>query len=251
MPPAAPFRLFGPDHLAAMALTALAAVVIARWGRALPPAYRTAVRGLLTGLLLAYAVAAYWIALQRLGPRWDALLPLNLCDWVLVAVLVALLFRNPLAAELAYYWGFAGTLQGLLTPDLRTGFPSFAYVHFFWGHGGILIAIVWMLVAEGCRPRPGAVLRLFLASNLYILVVGLIDWRTGWNYGYLYRKPYQPSLLDYLGPWPWYLLSLEAIGLSLFLLLDLPWQLSRRRSATRLAEDQIAHPALAEPEAPG
>ena len=34
-----------------------------------------------------------------------------------------------------------------------------------------------------------------------------------------------PSLLDFLGPWPWYLLSLELIALVSFFLLDLPWRL--------------------------
>jgi len=64
------------------------------------------------------------------------------------------------------------------------------------------------------------------ALNAYGLAVGTMDAITGWNYGYLCRKPSQPSLLDFLGPWPWYLLSLEAIGFVSFLILDLPWRLS-------------------------
>ena len=33
-----------------------------------------------------------------------------------------------------------------------------------------------------------------------------------WNYGYLCRQPAHQSLLGYLGPWPWYLASLELVA---------------------------------------
>jgi uncharacterized membrane protein YwaF len=63
--------------------------------------------------------------------------------------------------------------------------------------------------------------------NVYALTIGGIDAYLGWNYGYLCSKPFRPSLLDYLGPWPWYLVSLEFVALANFLLLALPWRFLR------------------------
>lgn len=37
------------------------------------------------------------------------------------------------------------------------------------------------------------------------------------------QKPSNGSLLDYLGAWPWYLISLEIVAFVLFLLLYLPF----------------------------
>jgi uncharacterized membrane protein YwaF len=37
------------------------------------------------------------------------------------------------------------------------------------------------------------------------------------------HPPETPSLIDLLGPWPWYILSLEAIGLVTCVILYLPF----------------------------
>ncbi|GED28899.1 hypothetical protein BCE02nite_00400 [Brevibacillus centrosporus] len=45
------------------------------------------------------------------------------------------------------------------------------------------------------------------------------------------HKPFQPTLMDYLGPYPWYILSLEGVALGLFCLLYLPFWIQKRRAA--------------------
>jgi hypothetical integral membrane protein (TIGR02206 family) len=159
---------------------------------------------------------------------WGYALPLELCHWVLIACLVALFFRRQLAAEIAYFWGLGGTLQAVLTPDLGEGFPSWEFIQFFWAHGAVLLAIVFLIAVRRFRPRPGSVLRMMLAANFYLVVAGSLDLAFGWNYGYLRHPPSHPSLMDYLGPWPWYILSLELVALGSFWLLDLPWRLLRK-----------------------
>jgi len=183
--------------------------------------------GRLIGLaLLGYAIALY--VQQWLGKylSWQYSLPLELCNLVLIACIVSLFRPSQFATEICYFLGLGGVLQATITPDLSRGFPSWDFVFFFWGHGATLIAIFFLISRPGFKPRSGSILRMMAALNAYAVVVGVIDALTGWNYGYLCRKPYEPSLLDYLGPWPWYLLSLEVIAFITFLLLDLPWRIS-------------------------
>jgi hypothetical integral membrane protein (TIGR02206 family) len=180
--------------------------------------------------LAAYVVAAY--AQRGLAGElsWESSLPLELCHCVLLACIVALFWPNRLAFEIAYFWGLGGTLHAVVTPDLGQGFPSWDFIQFFWAHGTILLAIVYLIAARKLRPGASSVPRMLLAVNLYALVVGAIDLAFGWNYGYLRHPPSQPSLIDYLGPWPWYILSLELVALFSFMILELPWRLAAKRS---------------------
>ena len=157
-------------------------------------------------------------------------LPLELCHCVMFACVLSLLRPNRLASEVAYFCGLAGTLPATITPDIGRGFPSWEYIQFFWAHGGVLLAVVFLIAGQGFKPRPGSMWRVFIAVNVYAAVVGAADAALGWNYGYLCEKPAHPSLMDYLGPWPWYILSLEAVAIAGFWLLDLPWRLARRRA---------------------
>jgi len=47
---------------------------------------------------------------------------------------------------------------------------------------------------------------------------------------FIARKPEFPSLLDMLGPWPWYVVSLIGVGLLFVLLMHLPFALAVRRT---------------------
>ena len=131
---------------------------------------------------------------------------------------------NRFIAEAAYFLGLGGIPQALATPDLANGFPSVEFILFFWGHGASLATITFLIASRDFKPGRHSIPRMMMVVNFYALVIGMVDAVTGWNYGYLCRKPSAPSLLDYLGPWPWYLLSIELIALLTFLILYIPWR---------------------------
>ncbi len=213
----------------AVAIAAAVAVAVCLVARRHPgrPA-RWIGRGI--GLVLA-ADAVVFVLRPVVEGGWSVRgsLPLDLCDVALVAAAVTCWRPGwALGVELTYFWGLAGTLQAVLTPDLSSTYPRLEFFQFVVGHLGILLAVAYLVLGLGCRPRPGAVPRVFAITLGYTAAVAVVDVLTGANYMYLRHRPASASLLSLLGPWPWYVLGAAAVAYLLFTLLDLPW---RRRAA--------------------
>jgi hypothetical integral membrane protein (TIGR02206 family) len=229
MTPVHPFRIFGPSHLAALGATAAltaALVILARRAKS-QHLVRAIALGLAVLLLLDEAVVVLLAARADLPTLKDHL-PLQLCDWVIFAAAAALVWRRQLPYEIAYFWGLSGTLQALLTPDLAEDFPHLHFFTFQILHAGAVVAILFLTLGLGMRPRWRSVWRAWLWLQAFVVLTAAADRLLGSNYGYLLAKPTQASLYDYLGPWPWYLLALEALSVVLFLLCYAPFALLDR-----------------------
>jgi uncharacterized membrane protein YwaF len=89
--------------------------------------------------------------------------------------------------------------------------------------------VLWPDLPWCCsRPTFGKISK--LALNLLAAFDGVINWIFKTNYMYLCAKPGNASLLDFLGPWLWYIAVTEAVALVLFWLLCLPYRRSRDRN---------------------
>ncbi|MDH3725539.1 MAG: YwaF family protein, partial [Thermoleophilia bacterium] len=51
---------------------------------------------------------------------------------------------------------------------------------------------------------------------------------TGANYMFLREPPARGSLLDFMGPWPWYLVTATAMAVVVFIALEAPFRRSVR-----------------------
>jgi hypothetical integral membrane protein (TIGR02206 family) len=94
-------------------------------------------------------------------------------------------------------------------------------------HDLVILAALFLVFGLALTPRPGAVRRIFLLTIGFAVLVGLIDLVTGGNYMYLRQVPVSGSLLDLMGPWPWYIAAGAVLTLVVLLILDAPFRLSR------------------------
>ena len=212
-------ELLAGEHIGAVIATGAACAAAVRW-----PAPR---------LLAVIIGATYLVEHASFVVRgdWEAdfNLPLHLTDVVTIVAVLALWTRRPLLVELTWFWGLTASLQAVLTPDLGSAeFPELLWWTFFITHSGAVVAAVMLVIGCGITPRPGAVKRVFVATLVVAVAAAIGNLLTGGNYMWLREKPEAGSLLDYLGPWPWYIGSAALLALLLFALLDAPYR--RRRS---------------------
>ncbi|ASJ54534.1 ABC transporter permease [Brevibacillus formosus] len=219
-----PFRLFSPSHVITLILVLCLVVLTYLFRQKLQvPTNRLATRyGLMGVLLLSEVCYQLWHVYTG---SWTAAytLPLQLCSVTLLLSAVMLMTRSYGLYEITFFAGIGGAMQALLTPELFYPFPHFRFVHFFVAHAGIVLACLYMTWVEGYRPTVRSIWKTMGFLNLLLLVALFVNQWTGGNYLFVSRKPDNPSLIDFLGPYPWYIASLEGVAIALFFLLYLPF----------------------------
>ena len=217
------------EHVLPLAILVVAAVLLCVAARRAPGRWIDAVAAIIALTLVVAELS--WQPYVVANKTWSAAasLPVQLCDVAGFVAAAALLWRQLVLVEVAYFWGLGGTLQAVLTPDVKDHFPSFPYLQFYVTHDLVILAALFLVFGLALQPRPGAVRRIFALTVVFAIVVGLIDLATGGNYMYLRQVPAGGSLLDVMGPWPWYIAAGAVLTLVVLAILNAPFRLSRLR----------------------
>lgn len=228
------FELFGPGHVAALAVLVIVVAFLIRGWRNPSENSRQSARLAIAGIMILNEVGwHYW---NIAGGVWNLQehLPLHATSLSIWGSIYVLLSRNFRVYEIVFFIGIAGATQALLTPSAgEYGLPHYRAFQTLISHGMIVVAMVYMTSIEGFRPNWSSVWKTMLAINAYLFIVTGINVYLGSNYMYTLAKPTTASLFDLFGPWPWYLVAAEFIALALFSLLYLPFALSDRRSSAQ------------------
>ncbi|NQV36945.1 MAG: TIGR02206 family membrane protein [Candidatus Marinimicrobia bacterium] len=154
-------------------------------------------------------------------------LPIHLCGFASFLVPVMLINKNKILYEIMYFWGMAGATQSLLTPTVLFGYPHFLYFEFFFTHAMIITGVLYATFVFRYQPTFRGLLLTWGISIALLLPIGIINLLLGSNYFFVAGKPDIPSILDFLGPWPWYLFSLAGVAFILFAVFWLPFPIRR------------------------
>jgi len=219
------FQAYGLPHLTVIFLTIVVPFgLVAIVRRTKSQRIENVIIGTLSAvLILNYVVFLIFIRSHGVV-NWRQMLPMQMCDWGMAVVIVAMWTGNQRCFEVAYFWGIGGTLQAVLTPNLRYGFPDWRFISFFTSHCGIIVGVVFLMLTRRYRPYPMSIVRVWLWSEFYFVITFVVDELTDFNYGFLLHKPEAFSILSFLSDSrPLYLLQMHGVALFFFLVLYAPF----------------------------
>jgi hypothetical integral membrane protein (TIGR02206 family) len=218
------------EHAASLAVITLLIAVLVVAARRRPGRWTVAAGRVLAIVIVVNETSWWvWLAFQHTWSLSYAL-PLQLCDVAAFVAAAALWTRDPLLVELTYFWGLAGTSNSLITPDIADHFPGYLFFQFYIDHGAIVAAALFLVIGLQITPRRGALARVVVLTLGLAAIDSVVNLMTGGNYMFLRHPPGVHSLLDLMGPWPWYVVGAAALALALFAALDLPFAIARRRT---------------------
>ena len=208
------FTLFGVSHVLTLAVIvslALATRPLAR--KASRTGKEHVVACLLAVILVGYQIVRMGILIGVVERPWSESLPL----------------RSYKIFEVAYFWGVGGSVAAMLTPDLASAFPDPVYLMFFSDHTVTVISVLYAVSGYGFRPRFRSVGVTVFVTLVYLLMVMAVNALFDTNCMYLRTKPEGASIIDYLGPWPWYVAGIVGPGCIVCLLCYAPFAFRRER----------------------
>jgi hypothetical integral membrane protein (TIGR02206 family) len=237
------FSAFGPSHLTVLVLFAIGAAALVWIGRRQTESQSWRLGRVLAAVIMAiFGVALVYKLVQ---PSIGSSVPLQLCDLAELTAAYALWSRRHWAFTLTYYWGLPLSSQALITPDVDgPDFPSHGFLTFFALHLLIVWTAIYLTWGRGMRPGWRSYRLAVVTSLAWAAFTFVFNTIAGTDYGFLNRKPVSASLLDLLGPWPYYVLVEIAIVGVVWALMTWPWEMKRRSIPAQLS-DRSASSALA------
>ena len=213
------FVRWGGSHLAALGLIAIISALLVAVGRRVRASESCATslstspsagaeerhrRGCALVILLGQTPLQIY---SMIPPNWDpaSSLPFQLCDLAWMAAVVALWTRSRVAYGLVFFWGLTLTSQAFLSPVLQLDFPALEFIMFWFMHGVIVVAAIFMTWGLGMRVGWREYAITCAVTLAWAVIMMGFNALAGANYLYVNHKPPR-SILDHLGPWPLYVL---------------------------------------------
>ena len=154
-------------------------------------------------------------------------LPLHLCSFLALIIPILSISRKYLYYEIFLFLILGGTLQSLITPD-EYNYLNYPFFRYWFVHAGLVIFMFFATVIYKMRPTLKSVGKSFLGMQVYMILMFALNFFLGSNYFYTNRKPNAASALDLFGEWPQYVFVVEALVIPYFLLLYLPFYLTKK-----------------------
>ncbi|WP_042456584.1 YwaF family protein [Neobacillus dielmonensis] len=227
------FEMFSVSHIVMIALLLIGSTLLLLRREKLKPIEWAKFEFWLAVFLIVFeAVYHIWMLWNH---NWlvSHSLPLELCNISWILTILLLFTKKKIFYEILLFTALLGASQAVFTPVLHYDFPHFRFFHFFLTHLIIIWVSLFFTWVKGYRPTIWSIVKLFVFLNVLLPFILLINKWVNGNYMFLSHKPASASLLNYLGPYPVYILSMEAL---LIVLSSIVWLLFREKDGNKIKE---------------
>ena len=154
-------------------------------------------------------------------------LPLHLCNLMSMVMPLVYIFRLRIVWGITFFWIMAGCAQSIFTPTLTESMPHYEAIRYWLVHAVIILGALYGNMVIGWKIVWQDAVRSIIGINLLAAVLYPTNVLLESNYMYMNAKPPGTTFYDLLGPWPNYIVSLEFIVISVFMLMLIPFYWDR------------------------
>jgi len=201
-----PFVFMGLDHIISIIIFIILSFAIPYYAKKHLSENQQHILGSLIGGLVALAYLS-WLLLEISGGTYSSKLhlPFHLCRTANLLIFIVLVFRSYLAYEIVFFWGLT-VIHAVITPDILQGFPHFHFIRYWLSHQLMIIGILYATFVYDIRPRKKSIYVSFISLILFLLITIPVNLFLDSNYFWICGKPPVGTVLDFFGPWPWYII---------------------------------------------
>ena len=153
-------------------------------------------------------------------------LPIHLCHLANFLAAYMLWVRSFKVFEVIYFWIVIAAIQPVFTPHIDNKIISIQFFIFFVEHIILVLSALYAAIIFNFTPTVRSLMKSTIWLNILILCLYIFNLLFDANYMMLQRKPETISLLDYLGPWPWYILTGELLAIAVSYLSLIPFKMA-------------------------
>lgn len=159
-------------------------------------ALRTSISNQRVILILRYSLAISLIVVEvskqlldlsrgRWNIKWS--FPFHLCGITSILCIIMLLTQNRRLFDIIFYWAIIGSPVAVIIPgDLNYTYADPGLWLFMASHFLNVISAVFMMIAYKYRPFVESIRKVFIQTNIYMILIACFNHLTGANYFYYY-----------------------------------------------------------------
>ena len=219
--------VLGLSHILTVILSISSIILIPKYLKDTSFKVKNSFKYLIIFLLLINQIMDFYREGVAIG-RWQEGLPLHLCDFSTMAIILYFLTQKRDFFVFAFFFGIAGGGMSILTPDTVYGFPYIGYIQSQIGHTMILMGVTYAMIIDKQRPYLIDVPKALFYASVLLLFTYFMNYILGTNYWFLAEKPIGDNITSFMRPEPFHIIDLYIAAIVICYAIYLPYYLRDR-----------------------